>query len=139
MVKRAVFLCVIAIALPSAAGEPLAMRVSPRVALEPALLTVRTTVEANPDNRALEIVAQSERLLSQQLHSARRRERAPPERLRIQESPERNLRRDERARRIAWPAGHRVAAIRGRTGARIPALTSVTSVISRRNVVMTSV
>ena len=54
MIKRAAFLFVIAVALPSAAGEPLAMRVSPRVALEPALLTVRTTVEADSDNRALQ-------------------------------------------------------------------------------------
>ena len=49
----------LAVALPSAAGEPLAMRVSPRLALEPALLTVRTTIEADADNRALQIVAQS--------------------------------------------------------------------------------
>ena len=59
MVKRAVFLCFLAAALPSSAGEPLAMRVSPKIALEPALLTVQTTVEANSDNRALEIVAES--------------------------------------------------------------------------------
>ena len=37
-------------ALPSAAGGPLAMRVSPRLALEPALLTIQTTIEANSDN-----------------------------------------------------------------------------------------
>jgi len=59
MVKRAIFLCVLAIALPSAAGEPLAMRVSPRMALEPALLTVQTTIEADADNRELDIVAES--------------------------------------------------------------------------------
>jgi len=46
-------------ALPSAAGEPLTMRVSPTLALEPALLTVQTTVESNADNRSLEIVAKS--------------------------------------------------------------------------------
>ena len=59
MVRRAVFLCFLAMAVPSAAGEQLAMRVSPKLALEPALLTVQTTVEANADNRALEIVAES--------------------------------------------------------------------------------
>ena len=59
MLRRAVFLCVLAMALPSVAGEPLAMRVSPKVALEPAFLTVQATIEADSDNRALEIVAES--------------------------------------------------------------------------------
>jgi hypothetical protein len=59
LVKRAVFLCVLAFALPSAAGEPLAMRLSPSVAFEPAALTVRTVIEADAANRALEIVAAS--------------------------------------------------------------------------------
>lgn len=59
MVKKAVFLGVLAISVPVAAGERLAMRVSPSVALEPALLTIRTMIEADPDNRRLEIVAES--------------------------------------------------------------------------------
>ncbi len=59
MVKRAGFLCVLAMALPSAAGAPLTMNVTPRMALEPAFVTVQTTIEANPDNRGLEIVAES--------------------------------------------------------------------------------
>ena len=59
MVKRAVFLCALATALPSTAGEPLAMRLSPRVAFEPALLTVRAVIEADAENRTLEIVATS--------------------------------------------------------------------------------
>jgi len=42
MVKNAVFLCVLAISVPLNAGERLAMRVTPNMALEPALLTVRT-------------------------------------------------------------------------------------------------
>jgi hypothetical protein len=59
MVKNAVFLCVLAIWAPLNAGERLAMRVTPNVAFEPALLTIRTIIEADPDNRRLEIVAQS--------------------------------------------------------------------------------
>ena len=57
--KKAFFLCVFAVALPLNAGERLAMRVSPAVAFEPAVLTVRTVIEADTENRALEIVAQS--------------------------------------------------------------------------------
>jgi hypothetical protein len=59
MIKKAVFLCVLAVSLSLDAGEPLAMRVSPNIALEPALLTVRTTIEADADNRGLQIIAQS--------------------------------------------------------------------------------
>ena len=59
MVKRTVFLCVMGLALSSDAGERLSMRVTPKMALEPALVTVRTTVEANPENRLLEVVAES--------------------------------------------------------------------------------
>ena len=59
MVKKAVFLCVLAVSVPLDAGERLAMRVTPNMALEPALLTVRTMIEADPDNRGLEVVAQS--------------------------------------------------------------------------------
>jgi hypothetical protein len=36
------------------------MRVSPSVAFAPANLVVRTTVEANKENRAIEIIAESE-------------------------------------------------------------------------------
>jgi hypothetical protein len=59
MVKRAVVLFALLIAVPSGAGEPLTMRVSPAAAFEPALLTIRAIVETDADNRALEIVAQS--------------------------------------------------------------------------------
>lgn len=41
------------------AGERLTMRVSPAVALAPATVRVWTTVEANPENRAIQIVADS--------------------------------------------------------------------------------
>jgi hypothetical protein len=58
-VKKAVILCVLAFGAPSDAGEPFAMRLSPNVALEPALMTVRAVVEADTDNRALQIIAES--------------------------------------------------------------------------------
>src|SRR3954467_12660498 len=41
------------------AGERITMQVSPRVSLAPANLVVRTMIEANESNRALEIVAES--------------------------------------------------------------------------------
>ena len=40
-------------------GQRLAIRVSPAVALAPALLTVRTTIEPSDDNRILNIVVDS--------------------------------------------------------------------------------
>ena len=58
--KRAIFLGVlITVAVPLDAGERLAMRITPAAALEPAILTVRTVIEADAGNRVLEIVAQS--------------------------------------------------------------------------------
>jgi hypothetical protein len=41
------------------AGAPLALRVSPAVAFAPANLNVRATVEADKDNRSIEIIAES--------------------------------------------------------------------------------
>ena len=41
------------------AGERLTMRVSPSVAIAPADLIVRTIIEANADNRSIEIIAES--------------------------------------------------------------------------------
>jgi|SRR5437762_67797 len=41
------------------AGERFTMKASPEVSFAPAHLTVRTTVEPDPDNRALEIVIDS--------------------------------------------------------------------------------
>ncbi len=59
--KVAGFVCaVLMIAIhPATAGERLILKVSPNIAFAPANLIVRTTVEANPDNRAIEIVAES--------------------------------------------------------------------------------
>jgi hypothetical protein len=42
------------------AGQPMALRVSPRVATEPATLLVSVTVEPHADNRALQICVDSE-------------------------------------------------------------------------------
>jgi hypothetical protein len=46
-------------AAPGRAREPLAIRVSPAVCFAPANLIVRTTIEADSGNRAVEIVAES--------------------------------------------------------------------------------
>jgi hypothetical protein len=51
--------CVLLLSAPAPAGEPLAVRVWPRVAMEPATLMVETIVERHPDNRALEISLES--------------------------------------------------------------------------------
>src|SRR6185436_3410758 len=53
---------VCASAIPAGAGqqERLAMRVSPAVCFAPANLVVRATIATDPDNRSVEIVAESE-------------------------------------------------------------------------------
>jgi hypothetical protein len=45
---------------PTGAGEKLALKVSPAVAFAPANLAVRTMVEADAQNRVIEIVAESD-------------------------------------------------------------------------------
>lgn len=45
---------------PLGAGERLTVRVSPSVAFAPANLIVRAMVESNSENRAIEIIAESE-------------------------------------------------------------------------------
>jgi hypothetical protein len=45
--------------LPLGAGERLTMKVSPAVAFAPANLVVRAMIEADADNRAVEIIAES--------------------------------------------------------------------------------
>jgi hypothetical protein len=57
--KRALVLSLVGIAVSSAANDRVAMRITPAMALEPAVLTVRTTIEADAENRVLEVVAQS--------------------------------------------------------------------------------
>ena len=49
----------VVLAWPLNAGERLKMAVSPAVAFAPATVRVRATVEANPENRAIQIVAES--------------------------------------------------------------------------------
>jgi hypothetical protein len=46
--------------LPMGAGERITVKVSPAVAFAPANLVVRTMIEADQDNRAVEIVAESD-------------------------------------------------------------------------------
>jgi len=61
MTLRACFFGILMLAatLPVGAGERMTMKVSPAVAFAPANLVVRTTVEADADNRSIEIVAES--------------------------------------------------------------------------------
>jgi len=61
MTLRACFFGILMVAatLPVGAGERMTMKVSPAVAFAPANLVVRTTVEADTENRAIEIVAES--------------------------------------------------------------------------------
>jgi hypothetical protein len=47
-------------ALPLGAGEKMTMKVSPAVAFAPANLIVRATILADADNRAVEIIAESD-------------------------------------------------------------------------------
>ena len=61
MTLRACFfgLVIMAATMPAGAGERMTIKVSPAVAFAPANLVVRTTVEADADNRSIEIVAES--------------------------------------------------------------------------------
>ena len=61
MMKAVVFAWVslLTIAGPLNGAERLVMRVSPAVAMAPAWVTVQTTVEADTENRALEIIVES--------------------------------------------------------------------------------
>jgi hypothetical protein len=45
---------------PTRAGERLDLRVSPTVAFEPATVTVRATITADDDHRAIEVIAESD-------------------------------------------------------------------------------
>ena len=62
--KSRILLCGILVLLTTPvvtrSGERLAMRVSPAVAMAPADLTIRTTIESNASNRTLVIIAESE-------------------------------------------------------------------------------
>lgn len=53
------FGCTFLLGLNVHTGERLAMKVTPPVAVAPAGLTVRTTIEESAENRALEVVAES--------------------------------------------------------------------------------
>ncbi|HXH07412.1 MAG TPA: hypothetical protein VNI83_12590 [Vicinamibacterales bacterium] len=51
--------CGTLLAGPVPAGEPLTVRVWPRISMEPATVMVETIVERHPENRALEIALES--------------------------------------------------------------------------------
>ena len=55
------WVCALAMMTTTVAGakEPLAMRVSPAMSFAPANLVIRTTVEPDADNRAMEVIAES--------------------------------------------------------------------------------
>jgi hypothetical protein len=61
MTLRAGFLGILMLAatLPAGAGERMTLKVSPAVCFAPANLIVRTMIEADADNRSIEIVAES--------------------------------------------------------------------------------
>ena len=50
----------VAATLPLGAGERITMKVSPAVAFAPANLVVRATIVADADNRAVEVIAESD-------------------------------------------------------------------------------
>src|SRR5207247_7752022 len=62
MKARHILFGMLAIAIGGSVGanERISMRVSPEVSFAPANLSVRTTVEAHPDNRWIEIIAESD-------------------------------------------------------------------------------
>ena len=58
---RILLLAVLSLAVsPAGAGDRVAVRVSPRIAFAPADLTVLAKLEAHPENRVMEIVAESD-------------------------------------------------------------------------------
>ena len=57
--SAAAWMCVLGGARTLDGGQPLSLKVSPAMAAAPAFIRVRAVVEANDDNRSLEIVAQS--------------------------------------------------------------------------------
>jgi hypothetical protein len=60
VVLLGVLMCTAAIPVGAGEGDRLAIRVSPAVAFAPANLVVRATIPSNSENRAVEIVAESE-------------------------------------------------------------------------------
>src|SRR5262245_33527839 len=59
LILTILFGCAISASADSTLQPRLALRVSPAMAVAPAAVTVRATVAANPDNRVLEVVAES--------------------------------------------------------------------------------
>src|SRR5262245_41501218 len=59
-VRRCLFGCAVIMTMAAGARQQLAIEASPAVSFSPANLIIRTRVEPDPDNRAMEIVANSE-------------------------------------------------------------------------------
>jgi hypothetical protein len=59
-VRRYLFGCVVIMTMTAGAKQPLSIQASPAVSFSPANLIIRTRIEPDPDNRAVEIVANSE-------------------------------------------------------------------------------
>lgn len=59
--RTMLFACGLALALPSSllSDAALTLRVSPQAMLAPGFVTVRATIAANADNRAMDVVAES--------------------------------------------------------------------------------
>ena len=59
-VRTWIFVLAVMMTMVVGAKEPLSMRVSPAISFAPANLVIRTSVEPDADNRAMEIVADSD-------------------------------------------------------------------------------
>jgi len=59
-VRRYLFGCAVIMTMTAGAQQPLTIQASPAVSFSPANLVIRTRIEPDPDNRAMEIVATSE-------------------------------------------------------------------------------
>jgi len=53
-------LALLILAVPLSGNSPLGLRVTPEMAFEPARVNIHVRIEPNPDNRAVEIVAESD-------------------------------------------------------------------------------
>ena len=59
-VRRCLFGCAVVMTMTAGAKQPLSIQASPTVSFSPANLVIRTRIEPDPDNRSIEIVANSE-------------------------------------------------------------------------------
>ena len=100
--------CVLAVSRLSG-GEPLRMQLFPAVAREPAVLTIRVTVEAADENRVLQVVAESSTFYRSSEVQIDGKRSSGPERVRVSQRSHWPLQRHERIDRPARPARQRLA------------------------------